>query len=100
MMEWLKHALGATFLFSMLLSSSCAAPDIPSSCQQLSHDRRMSILAELLRNDVDIRELTFSVTEDSQNYVIIGHLTEPAIGFEPTIQISKSDCSARVIEWR
>ena len=82
----------------LFLCSGCAGGP-PPSCTNLTERQAIEMSRRLVREEVTVENLIFTVQTTEEAYVVTTEQRELNPGFVPTVVIRRDDCTASV-EWR
>lgn len=85
-----------------LLAAACSAAqraeDPGTSCNEaraVVEAVKRAIVQEVIPD-----ELTYSIGDDGNFYIVVGSYREPTAGFAPTARVDRQACSVTDVEWR
>jgi hypothetical protein len=80
--------------------AGCSVADRSAAGQACTEERALEAVKRAIVEDVDPDLVSYSVSVDSQHFVVVGSYRGPMIGFEPTARVARRSCDVVGIDWR
>lgn len=80
--------------------TGCSVADTSAAEQVCTEERALEAVKRAIVDDVDPDLVSYSVSVDSQHFVVAGSYRGPMIGFEPTARVTRQSCDVAEIDWQ